>query len=193
MAGAYYNKNSQYQPGSTLSTDNQVVQAVRGIDEGWAAGIPPLCGSIFSPCNPPAAQVDYTIVSGPTLVNGVPTYKVVQNTPTPATGGHGRFAAPRGPGRTGDRGLRRNQLHASAGLKATAGVRISDLRTNYTQTQSGPIYGVPLLLFTPTPTHPFPNQPGDPYNNTASGSWTNIRSTPSSGCPISSTRATSSM
>jgi iron complex outermembrane receptor protein len=170
VGGLYYNTSSQRQPGSTLSTDNQVIQAIRGIDEGWAAGIPPLTGSIFNPGPTPAAAVSYQIVSGPTLVGGVPTYQVVQTAATPASAGTDasrRLAT-----------LDESEIAAFAELnymitpklKATAGLRASDLKTSYTQTQSGPIYGVPLSLFTPTPTHPFPNQVGDPYLNSASGS-----------------------
>jgi outer membrane receptor protein involved in Fe transport len=170
VGGVYHNSSSQRQPGSTLSTDNQVIQAIRGIDEGWAAGIPPLSGSIFNPGSPQAAQVSYKILSGPVMVGGVPTYQVIQTAPTPASAGTDasrRLAT-----------LDESEIAVFAELnymvtdklKVTAGVRASDLKTAYTQTQSGPIYGVPLNLFTPTPTHPFPNQVGDPYNNTGSGS-----------------------
>jgi outer membrane receptor protein involved in Fe transport len=191
VAGGYFNRAHQRQPGSVLSNENEIIYGVRGIDEAFATFMPNLSGTIFNPGNPPVAQINYTILNPttPRLVNGVPTYDVVQNGKTdPRTGTDvsRRLAI-----------LNEKEWAAFAEvnylitrkLKITAGARYSQVRTNYTQIQSGPVFNIPLPTanlynptaanpnppvpagyFVPTPGHPFPNRPGDAYDNVASGS-----------------------
>jgi outer membrane receptor protein involved in Fe transport len=190
VVGGYFNRAHQRQPGSVQSNENQIIYGVRGIDEAFATFVPNLSGSIFAPGNPPVAQVPYTITNPttPRMVNGVPTYDVVQTAqvdPRTGTDVSRRYAI-----------LNEKEWAAFAELnymltdklKVTAGARYSTIRTNYTQIQSGPVFNIPLPTtaiynptaanpnppvpagyFVPTPTHPFPNQPGDAYDNVASG------------------------
>jgi outer membrane receptor protein involved in Fe transport len=196
VAGLYFSRGALRQPGSVLSNENELIYAIRGVDEAFTTFIPNLSGTIFNPGNPPVAQINYTIAnqnnprSTPVVVNGVttqqPTYDVVQNGKTnPITGtdvsrrlatlDEKEYAA-----------FAELNYMLTSKLKITAGARYSSATTRYSQIQSGPVFNSPIPPFTvfnskdpnavvpagyflPTAGHPFPNQPGDSYNNFSSG------------------------
>jgi outer membrane receptor protein involved in Fe transport len=190
VAGGFFSRGAQRQPGSVLSNENEVIYAIRGVDEAFTTFMPNLSGTIFSPGNPPVANVPFTILNpgAPRMVGGVPTYDVVQNgkvDPRTGTDVSRRYAILNEKEYAGFAEL--NYMLTSK-LKITAGARYSKVLTNYTQIQSGPVFNAPLPpagtynptpanpnppvpagYFVPTPTHPFPNQTGDAYDNVATG------------------------
>jgi outer membrane receptor protein involved in Fe transport len=187
VAGAYYIRSIIEQPGSVLSNEADVLSRVRGIDEAYTVNIPQLSGTIFNPGSPRVAQISSPGVLTPAGLMVYPGQTV--GTPTYLINGFGGVQTTPG----SDVSRRRSKITESEisgffegnyqitnKLKFTAGVRVSDLKLNASQEQSGPVFGSPYpaanspttsVNFVPTPDHPFPNQPGDFYQNIAVNSF----------------------
>ena len=166
VGGLYFNRNAQRQFGSVANNENDVSNYLRGIDEAYALGTPPLTGTVFNPGNPPVAPEYYKVTGGPTTVNGLPTYTAVQTQQSidaDIARRYGKLA------QTEYAAYGEVNYMITDKLKATAGVRYSDFEYAYLMRQGGSVNGPPLPVFTPTPTHVFPNQPGDLYYNDVQG------------------------